>query len=60
LLLNRKTSLNTRLKPILVYPDAFISYHGRHNEDGTFSDHGNGLLGESWHYGKIILSWDDV
>ncbi|MGA0934897.1 MAG: M90 family metallopeptidase [Pseudohongiellaceae bacterium] len=60
LLLNRKTSLYTRLKPFVVYPDALISYHGRHNDDGTLSDHGNGLLGESWHYGKIILSWDDV
>jgi len=50
LLLNRKTNYYPHLTNILVYPYAF-----------THSDHeGNahsGRLGESWHRGPIVLSW---
>jgi hypothetical protein len=60
LLLNRKTAVYPRLQHILVYPDAFVSNHADFNEDGTIDADRNGLLGESWHYGKVILSWDDV
>ena len=63
LLLNRRTAVYPRLKHILVYPDAFVSNLGHEeNDDGIvdIEDHGHGLLGESWHYGKVILSWDDV
>lgn len=60
LLLNRKTGIYSRLKYILVYPHAFINQHDRLNEDGTIVSGGRGVLGESWHFGKVILSWDDV
>jgi len=60
LLLNRKSAIYPRLQHILVYPDAFRATHSRHNPDGTVSEAQQGLLGESWHHGKIILSWDDV
>jgi hypothetical protein len=60
LLLNRKTSVFPRLQHILVYPTAFVTDEEVHNEDGTVSDSSRELLGESWHYGKVILSWDDI
>jgi MtfA peptidase len=60
LLLNRKISVYPRLKHILVYPDAFETDHQQHNDDGTVSNGSRGLLGESWNFGKVILSWDDV
>lgn len=60
LLLNRKTAVYPRLRHILVYPDAFVANHVGYNDDGTIDGDQNGLLGESWHYGKVILSWDDV
>lgn len=60
LLLNRKSGIYPRLKHILVYPYAFRASHDKRNHDGTVSDNSLGLLGESWHYGKIILSWDDI
>ncbi|PCJ42911.1 MAG: hypothetical protein COA71_05300 [SAR86 cluster bacterium] len=60
LLLNRTTSVYSRLKFILVYPSAFTSGHEHYNPDGTVNRGIRGLLGESWHHGKIILSWDDV
>ena len=60
LLLNRPTRVYPRLKHILVYPFAFKNDHERINHDGTVNVGGRGLLGESWHFGKIILSWDDV
>ena len=60
LLLNRPTTGYASLKHILVYPDAFQAGHEKHNEDGTVSLQQQGLLGESWQHGKIILSWDDV
>jgi len=60
LLLNRPTGVYPRLEHILVYPDAFVSNHDNFNEDGTMATDRHGLLGESWHHGKVILSWDDV
>ncbi len=60
LLLNRKTSIYSRLKHILVYPTTFKTKHNNQNPDGTISQGERTLLGESWHNGKIILSWDDV
>jgi len=60
LLLNRKTELFPRLRHILVYPGAFTHEQEEHNEDGTVSVVHKELLGESWHYGKVILSWDDI
>jgi Mlc titration factor MtfA (ptsG expression regulator) len=60
LLLNRKTEIYPRLQHILVYPYAFRAEQQYYNADGTVSLAGRDMLGESWHYGKVILSWDDV
>jgi len=60
LLLNRKTEIFPRLQHILVYPAAFTREAEEFNEDGTVSLVQKDLLGESWHYGKVILSWDDI
>lgn len=60
LLLNRRTGIYPRLAHILLYPGAFLHRGEQLNEDGTVSDVAEERLGESWHEGKVILSWDDV
>jgi MtfA peptidase len=60
LLLNRETDIYPRLQHILVYPYAFRAMDEYHNPDGTVRIGNRDMLGESWHYGKVILSWDDV
>jgi Mlc titration factor MtfA (ptsG expression regulator) len=60
LLLNRKTDIYPRLQHILVYPYAFRAAQEQHNPDGTVSLASRDMRGESWHHGKVILSWDDV
>ncbi|MDO6613142.1 zinc-dependent peptidase [Shewanella sp. 1_MG-2023] len=57
LLLNRKTNFYPKLKPILVYPYAFIVEKRGTDFAGVESNQRNVLLGESWGNGKIILSW---
>lgn len=60
LLLNRPTALYPQLQHILVYPGAFVHRGEQLNADGTVSDVEEERLGESWHEGKVILSWDDI
>lgn len=60
LILNRTTGVFPGLKHILVYPDAFVTGHEVVNEDGTISIDDEEMLGESWHDGKVVLSWGDV
>jgi len=60
LILNRRTSLYSKLRSILVYPDAFVAKREQYDAAGVASNHPVGLLGESWDNGKIVLSWDDV
>ena len=60
LLLNRRTALYPGLGHILVYPAAFVRAGEEMNEDGTVSEVSKELLGESWHEGKVILSWEEV
>tara|TARA_R110002124_G_scaffold657_2_gene3069 strand:+ start:4760 stop:5638 length:879 start_codon:yes stop_codon:yes gene_type:complete len=60
LLLNRGWSLYPKLTAILVYPTAFTVDREQHQADGTVVTGSHGLLGESWHNGRVILSWDDV
>ena len=50
LLLNRKTNYYPHLGNILVYPNVFT------HADGEGGQH-RGRLGESWHRGPIVLSW---
>jgi hypothetical protein len=60
LLLNRKTAIYPRLQHILVYPADFIKEEEELHEDGVVSEVSVDLHGESWHYGKVILSWDKI
>ncbi|MDT8397895.1 MAG: zinc-dependent peptidase [Pseudomonadales bacterium] len=60
LLLNRNSSLYSGLQHILIYPSAFRVNRQWHQADGIVSQEHQGLLGESWSHGKVILSWDDV
>jgi Mlc titration factor MtfA (ptsG expression regulator) len=50
LLLNRKTNYYPHLGNILVYPNAFKESEEIHSQHGS-------RLGESWHRGPIVLSW---
>lgn len=50
LLLNRKTNYYPHLTNILIYPNVFTHANG---EGGQHL----GRLGESWHRGPIVLSW---
>jgi len=60
LLLNRNSNVYPSLRYIIVYPDAFVVERAQGGMDGTISEGANGLLGESWANGKVILAWDNV
>jgi Mlc titration factor MtfA (ptsG expression regulator) len=59
LLLNRETGYYPLLSTILVYPVTYVA-------DETVSDglivtkQKKARMGESWHRGPVVLSWDDV
>lgn len=59
LLLNRKTDYYPTLSTILIYPDTYVA-------DEVVSDglvvtrQKKARMGESWHRGPVVLSWDDV
>ncbi|QYK02466.1 zinc-dependent peptidase [Shewanella psychrotolerans] len=57
LLLNRETDYYPKLKQILVYPSLFIANHQQHDTNGVIWEKQNILSGESWEFGKVILSW---
>lgn len=60
LLLNKKRPIYPKLTAILVYPTAFRVEREQHQADGTVMSGSQGVLGESWGNGRVILSWDDV
>ena len=60
LLLNKKRPIYPKLTAILVYPTAFRVEREQHQANGTIATGSQGMLGESWDNGRVILSWDDV
>jgi len=60
LLLNKDRPVYPKLTAILVYPTAFQVEREQHQGDGTVASGPQGMLGESWGNGRVILSWDDV
>jgi len=60
LLLNRKTRVYPSLRYIIVYPSAFVVDRMQGDEGGVVREGRQGLLGESWSNGKVILAWDNV
>jgi Mlc titration factor MtfA (ptsG expression regulator) len=60
LLLHRKTDYYPGLYSILVYPEAYIADMTEHQPNGIVTQGRYVRLGESWHRGSVVLSWDDV
>ncbi|MGB1261632.1 MAG: zinc-dependent peptidase [Cognaticolwellia sp.] len=60
LLLNRKTDYYPKLRTILVYPSAFVKQQQQRNADGVQFSQKVVLAGESWDFGKVVLSWQDT
>jgi Mlc titration factor MtfA (ptsG expression regulator) len=60
LLLHRKTDYYPGLKTILVYPRAYVAANVHRFVGDTVLETEDVRLGESWHHGSVVLSWDDV
>ncbi|NLH48339.1 MAG: zinc-dependent peptidase [Myxococcales bacterium] len=60
LLLHRETDYYPSLFSILVYPHKYFVKKTEKLPDGTVMEGYEGRLGESWHRGEVVLSWDDV
>jgi len=60
LLLHRQTDYYPGLKSILVYPRAFVAPKIHHWVGETVLEGEETRLGESWHHGSVVLSWNDV
>jgi Mlc titration factor MtfA (ptsG expression regulator) len=60
LLLHRETDYYPGLHSILVYPAAYVAKAARHLPGGIVEEGFDVRLGESWHHGSVVLSWDDV
>lgn len=59
LLLHRDTDYYPTMISILVYPSAYIA-HVSDSVGGIVREGDSVRLGESWHHGAVVLSWDDV
>lgn len=60
LLLHRETDYYPGLLSILVYPQAYVARKIQHLVGGIVAEGPDIRLGESWHGGSVVLSWDDV
>lgn len=60
LLLNRKTDMYPKLQSILVYPAGFIKHQQVVNAGGVRDAQSTTLIGESWEFGTVVLSWHDT
>lgn len=60
LLLGRPTDYYPKLHTILVYPSRYLVTHRIPLAGGVVLEGTHQRLGESWHRGPVVLSWDDV
>jgi Mlc titration factor MtfA (ptsG expression regulator) len=60
LLLHRDTDYYPQMKTILVYPTTFLVDVAEARDDWVVDEYEDDLAGESWDYGPVLLSWDDV
>lgn len=60
LLLNRKTNMYPKLQSILVYPHGFIKQQQNVYAGGVHHTERTTLIGESWEFGTVVLSWQDT
>jgi len=60
LLLHRKTNYYHTLKSVVVYPSAYVASISQPVGNGIVAEGESVRLGESWHSGAVVLSWNDV
>ncbi len=60
MLLNRRSLEYKAVRWIYLYPSEFVVHHDVQDAAGVVSKARRRLLGEAWHNGRVILSWDDV
>jgi Mlc titration factor MtfA (ptsG expression regulator) len=60
LLLHRETDYYPGLSSILVYPQAYVASRTEYLSGGVVAEGEDVRMGESWHRGSVVLSWDDV
>ncbi|MFH1719949.1 MAG: M90 family metallopeptidase [Planctomycetota bacterium] len=60
LLLHRQTDYYPGLPSILVYPRSYVAHSAKWLAGGILAEGPDVRLGESWHRGSVVLSWDDV
>jgi len=60
LLLGGQSDLFPKLRTVLVYPHSYLAPQYSRRPDGTVSEGLQGRSGESWSFGNIVLSWQDV
>ena len=60
LLLHRETDYYPGLYSILVYPQAYVARKTEYLGGGVVAEGEDVRMGESWHRGSVVLSWDDV
>jgi Mlc titration factor MtfA (ptsG expression regulator) len=60
LLLGGQSDMFPKLRTILVYPHGYVAPHSMLRPDGTVSEGMQARTGESWPFGNVVLSWQDV
>jgi Mlc titration factor MtfA (ptsG expression regulator) len=60
LMLNREEDLYPALRTIIVYPHTYHVQETIRRPEGTEIESSQIRLGESWSYGTVVLSWDNV
>ncbi|MFD1153954.1 M90 family metallopeptidase [Undibacterium aquatile] len=60
LLLNRASDVYPQLTHVLVYPSAFVAPRKEMHSGGVVTHTNQGLSGESWSDGRVILAWDQA
>ena len=60
LLLNRPSDVYPKLTHILVYPSVFVAPRTQMLNGGVVTHTNQGLSGESWSDGRVILAWDQI
>lgn len=60
LLLNRETEVYPDLSHILLYPGVFVAPRSQMLDGGVVTHTNQGLSGESWSDGRVILAWDQI
>lgn len=50
----------SRVKSILIYPDAYVANESNVSQAGVVHEGASAREGEAWYRGPVILSWSDV